>query len=261
MGGEAAGLGGGEEEGGLVPHLLGGGGDSGHPVGPRALRRLDGEPVAGLEVGALGETAVDDEIAVCLGGGAGGEGVRGQRGGVPGVPVGGPVLVDGSPGCQGFGQEGQFGDDLTYAGHLPELGGEVAREPGPFGDRLGLVFDLGLALLVFDGGLVDVLVGGDHDGRRGIPFGGDRAAQARLQEGAAGGDESGRAHQGEERTEEATFAGSDGPQGVTQHHEGSLPGLSWGAGRFSGAASGAGKARNRVSTVRAPGGVSASGRL
>lgn len=260
-----------------MAHIGGGRGDPADPVGARCLCRLDGEPVAGPQTGALGEATVEDKVGVGLGRGTGDDPVRGQRGGRPRVTVGGPVLLDGRGGGQRLRQEGQFGDDPVHAGHAAQAGGEVVREPCPFRDRFRLVLDLGLALLVLDGRPVDVLVGGDHDRRRGIALGADRAAQAGLQEGAAGGDEGGRAHQGDKGAEEAALAGPDGLQGVAQHHVGSLSLLLWGslswssllswgslprgADSLTGAASGAGRARNRVSTVRAPGGVSVSGRL
>ncbi len=95
---------------------------------------------------------------------------------------------------------------------------QVLGQPGALGDGLRLVLDLGLALLVLDGGHVHVLVGGDHDGSGGVALGADGAAQAGVQEGAASGDQCGRAHQGEEGAEKSRLAGADCLQGVTQHH-------------------------------------------
>jgi len=198
----------------------GGSGDSGDPVAARGLCGLDGEPVAGPEPGPLGEVAVDHEIGGGPWSAAGDEPVRRQRGGVPGVPVRGPAA--GAGGCQRLGEEGQFGDDPGDTRDPYERALQALGEPGALGDRFRLVLDLGLALLVFDGGPVDVLVGGDHDGARRVALGADGAAQAGVEEGATGRDEGGRAHQGEKGAEETGLAGTDGPERVAQHHEGSV---------------------------------------
>lgn len=181
--------------------MPGGRGDPGDAVGARSSGGLDGEAVPGCQVGAVGQVPVHDEVLGLGGWCPGCQGIGGQRGGVPGVPVRGPVGGGGSR-RQGLCQEGEFGDDPLDAREVADPSRGVLGQPGPLGDGFGLVLDLGLALLVLDRRLVDVLVGGDDYGRGRVPLGADGAAQTGLQKGAAGRDEGGSAHEGEKGTEE-----------------------------------------------------------
>lgn len=162
----------------------------------------------------------------------------------------------------GLGKEGELGNHLAYAFQGPDPVGGGRGEPCALGNGLRLVLGLRLSVaLVLDGGPVDVLVGGDHERSHGIALGGDPSAQSGLQEGAAGGDEGGGAHQRQQGAQEPALAVPDRPQGIAQHHDASVSLLLSSASSFAGDWSGAGKASSRVWTVRAPGGVSASGRL
>lgn len=242
---------------------MGRGRDTADAVRAGSAGGLHGEPVAGLEAGPLGETPVDHHVVGGDGGTACGESEGREGGGGPGVSVrgrGGCGGLGGKPAGglgNGHGEEGEFGDHLAYTVHVPDLVRGGCGEPGALSDGFRLVLDLRLPVaLELDGGPVDILVGGDDERSRGIALDRDPAAQAGLQERAAGGDKGSGAHQSQQGAEEPALAVSNRLQGVAQHHDASVS-LMW----LSAARGGAGKASSRVWTVRAPGGVSASDRL
>lgn len=229
-GGEPLRLGVAEEQRALVREAPAGrGGDPADRVGLGRAGGLHGECGAGLQGRAGGESTVDDDLVTALGRTAFGEREGGERGRAPGVPVRGlRAFVARSALGERHGLEGELGDGPLDSGHRADGVHGGRRQPGPFGDGLGLVLRLDLRpvalLLHLDRRRVDVLVGGDdHRGAR-VALGGDRPAQSRLQEGSAGGDEGRCAQQGEEGAEETGFGVSDGPECVAQHHgEDSVP--------------------------------------